>query len=544
VTGLEFVGRRERIGARGQAVLPVMVFRYPAQEIADGFTPTVGERGASVVFTTANGPAGYAGVEALDRHERVLKLVWSLRSQELGTIPTVVALDDWVPPRPKPEALTALAARVLDPTGAGPPNPVSTALLRAEAPRLTARHAPPNGMFDDDPDRICEWAGHLDHSLLAIQGPPGTGKTYRGARILHDLIASGMRVGITAMSHHAVGNLLEETIKVFRTAGDLERLKAVRRGPANIGPLPRVTPATDNTRCARREFNLVAGTTWLFASNDMTGAPVEVLVVDEAGQLALADTLAASRSARNLILLGDPLQLPHVTQAQHPGGGGHSVLEHLLGAETTISPGRGVFLTETRRMHPDVCRFISQEIYEGRLTSAASCAIQQTAGGTGLRWLPAEHEGNSTECAEEADIIAGEVARLIGTTWVNQHGEEGPLRPTDILVVAPYNDQVKLLRRRLDSDERTKGVPVGTVDKFQGREAAVVFFTMTTSSADDMPRGPDFLFSRNRLNVAISRARCLAYLVCTDKLLNSRARDLDEMRLIATLCAFVEYATR
>jgi uncharacterized protein len=203
---------------------------------------------------------------------------------------------------------------------------------------------------------------------------------------------------------------------------------------------------------------------------------------------------------------------------------------------------RGVFLSTTRRMHPDVCSFISDEIYEGRLTSHGDCHQQTTAFGTGLRWLRAEHEGRSTESPEEAEVVAAEIARLLGTPWTNQHGETGPLTGDDVMVVAPYNDQVHLIRDRLDRDPATRGVTVGTVDKFQGRQAAVVFFTMTTSSGVDMTRGADFVFSRNRLNVAVSRARCLAYLVCTEALLDSRARDVPEMRLISTLCAFVEWS--
>ena len=218
------------------------------------------------------------------------------------------------------------------------------------------------------------------------------------------------------------------------------------------------------------------------------------------------------------------------------------MLQHVLGEDVTMPPDRGVFLTETRRMHPDVCRFISEEIYEGRLGSHADCARQGTAFGTGLRWLPADHDECATESAEEAELVAGEIRHLLGTPWVDRHGVEQPLTVDDFMVVAPYNDQVALLRATLDADPQTLGIPVGTVDKFQGREAAVVFFTMTTSSSDSMPRSAEFLFSRNRLNVAISRARCLAYLVCTEELLNSRARTIEEMRLISTLCSFVEYA--
>jgi len=154
--------------------------------------------------------------------------------------------------------------------------------------------------------------------------------------------------------------------------------------------------------------------------------------------------------------------------------------------------------------------------------------------------LRADHTGRVTEAPEEAEVVAAEIARLIGAGWTNQDGKRASLTASDVLVVAPYNDQVHLLRAHLDADPATAGVAVGTVDKFQGREATVVFFTMTSSSAADISRGADFLFSRNRLNVAVSRARCLAYLVCTEELLNSRGRDVEEMRLISTLCAFVE----
>lgn len=218
------------------------------------------------------------------------------------------------------------------------------------------------------------------------------------------------------------------------------------------------------------------------------------------------------------------------------------MLEHILGDHATISDDRGIFLSETWRMHPDVCEFISEQIYEGRLRGHPSCAFQSTTEGTGARWLRAAHSDRSTDSVEEAALVATELARLMGAKWVDQAGVDRILRVDDFMVVAPYNDQVRLMRGVLDADERTRGVRVGTVDKFQGQQAAVVFFTMTTSTAADMPRGPGFLFSRNRLNVAISRAKCLAFLVCTEDLLDSRARTVEDMRLISTLCSLVEYS--
>lgn len=542
IAGLECQGTFERIGKKGKVLeAPGMRFSWREQEIG----PELDRAGAKVIYSTPDGPTGYAGVCGFDRDAHELGLVWNQRAEDLGVVPDVVVTDDWVSPWPKPAALGDLADRVLDPSSAGEPNPASMALLRRDPPAFEAGHGPPEGRFSDDVGEIASWSRHLDHAYLAVQGPPGTGKTYCGAHIVHSLITAGRRVGITAMSHTAIDNLLDETIKVLREKDDLGALAAVRRGQEPpSGPHPAVTYAANNSKCAADDFNLVAGTTWLFAGTDMLGSPVDVLIVDEAGQLALADALAASRSTTNLVLLGDPLQLPHVAQASHPGGAGASVLDHALGEEVTISPDRGAFLAETRRLHPDICRFISEEIYEGRLTSHPSCAQQATTAGTGPRWLRADHAGCSTESLEEAELVAAQITQLVGTPWTDQHGNEAALAVEDFMVVAPYNDQVHLLRAHLDAHPITSGVPVGTVDKFQGREAAVVFFTMTTSSAEDMPRGPDFLFSRNRLNVAISRARCLAYLVCTEELLNSRARSVEEMRLISTLCSFVGHSAR
>ncbi len=541
LAGLECLGPVERKSKTGRVLLPAMRFRWPAQATGPG-SPV--DRWERVLYATPDGVPGFAGVSSIDPSRREIDLTWNDRAQELGVIPTTVMLDDWVRPRPKPEALAEFAAKVLDPTAEGPPNAVSVALLRRDLPHFRPGKGPGPDGFSDDVRSITRWAPELDGSYVAIQGPPGTGKTYRGAHIVLSLILAGKRVGITAMSHPAIDNLLKEVINVFDEEGEIDRLHCIRRGPEppDAG-LPGVQYASGNQPCARSEFNLVAGTTWLFAGNDMGGAPVDVLIVDEAGQLALADALAASRSAHNMILLGDPLQLAQVAQAAHPGGGGDSVLEHVLGTNVTMPADRGVFLRETWRMHPEVCRFISERIYEGRLVSHPNCAQQSTEFGTGLRWLRAEHSDRSTESPEEAAIVASELSRLIGTEWVDQHGTSRPLTVADVMVVAPYNDQVRLLRSRLDADPTTLGVRVGTVDKFQGQEAAIVFFTMTTSDAVDVPRGTGFLFSPNRLNVAVSRARCLAYLVCTEDLLNSRARTIDEMRLMSTLCSFVDYST-
>ena len=217
------------------------------------------------------------------------------------------------------------------------------------------------------------------------------------------------------------------------------------------------------------------------------------------------------------------------------------MLEHLLGGEDTVPPDRGLFLSRTWRMHPDVCRFISETSYAGRLHSVPACERQRidSAGlsGTGLRWLPVEHEGNRASSSEEADRIAAELELLIGGTFTDSDGRERRLGWDDVLVVTPYNAQVRCLRKRLGPRAR-----IGTVDKFQGQEAPVVFFSMATSSGDDLPRNLEFLFSRNRLNVAISRAQSLAVLVASPKLLEIRCRTIEQMRMVNALCRFVEEA--
>ena len=333
---------------------------------------------------------------------------------------------------------------------------------------------------------------------------------------------------------------MQKVVDRFAQEGDPENLRAVRK--AKGGSVTGVQYIDDNPKVAEGDFNVIAGTAWLFASQAMRDNPVDVLVVDEAGQLGLADTLAATISTTSVILLGDPQQLPQVSQASHPDGAGASALEHLLGDELTVPADRGVLLETTWRMHPDVCEFISEVMYGGKLHNHESCVGQQAAGQTGLRWLRAEHEGRSTESPEEAATVVAKVEELLGQPWTDQHGVTRPLTVDDFMVVAPYNDQRRCIEAALRANPTTGGVEVGTVDKFQGQEAAVVLFSMATSSAEFMPRTADFLFSKNRLNVAISRARCVAYLACTEELLDTRARDVGEMALISALCAFVERA--
>jgi uncharacterized protein len=340
-----------------------------------------------------------------------------------------------------------------------------------------------------------ERAAALDQSYLFIQGPPGTGKTWTGARIVVDLIRRGQRVGVAATSHKAIHNLLDEIGRAAREEGVRVRgLKKSSGSDETEYTADWVRNIDDNDELVSEvpRAQLVAGTAWLFARDDFDGgALIDTLVIDEAGQVSLADALAMGTAARNVILLGDPSQLAQVSQGTHPEGVVASVLEHLLGPHQTVPP---------------------------------ELANQTTAFGTGLRFLPVDHAGHESSAPEEAELIARKIREMLGGSWTNRNGVTGPLRETSFMVVAPYNAQVRLLRRTLAA-AGLAGVPVGTVDKFQGREALVVSYSMATSSAEDVPRTLDFLFSRNRLNVAVSRAMCLAFIVASPRLLESRADD-------------------
>jgi uncharacterized protein len=292
---------------------------------------------------------------------------------------------------------------------------------------------------------------------------------------------------------------------------------------------------------AADEVEVVAGTPWLFARASFP-AKLDYLVVDEAGQMALANVLAIAGAANNLILLGDPNQLRQPSHGIHPEGVDQSVLDHVIQDHPTMPAGYGLFLETTYRLHPAVCRFVSDAFYDGKLepdesTKRQDLAVSNGSGGIGLRYLPVEHVGNRTLSPEEVDRVNQTFRALVGLPWTDRDGKTRPLAVEDVLVVAPYNAQVRRLIETLP-----EGARVGTVDKFQGQEAPVVIYSMATSSVDDAPRGMDFLFSLNRLNVAASRAQGLVTLVCSGELLKARCHTPNQMRLASALCRLVELA--
>jgi uncharacterized protein len=357
------------------------------------------------------------------------------------------------------------------------------------------------------------------------------------------LVAAGKKVGVTAVSHKVIRKLLEDTLAAARE--EKVRLACVHKcnGAEDEAPPRGLTEVGENAALLGSVGKGVVcgGTVWAWARPEFAGA-LDVLVVDEAGQLSLANALAAARAAKSVILLGDPQQLEQPTQGSHPEGAGRSALEHLLEGHETIRDDRGLFLTETWRLHPTLRAFTSEIFYEDRLVAREGLERQALVGGpfpgAGLWYLPVAHDGNQNSSPEEAERIGELVDRLLagGVSWIDATGKQAPLTSDDVLIVAPYNAQVAALGRRLP------GARVGTVDKFQGQEAPLVIYSMATSSPDDAPRGMEFLYSLNRLNVATSRARCACILVASPRLFEPECRTPQQMRLANALCRYRELA--
>jgi predicted RecB family nuclease len=508
-------------------------FDFPPQE----FRLAAGEKAVDDPFHAA--PAG-----AITRIDAARGRLWLKRSQRRAdeALPVAVASPSPIETTTQRRALARVAQAVLAsaPDASVTPYPAIADILARAQPRLRDRRvgAP---LQVADPDDLLEIVSALDDSYLVVQGPPGSGKTFMAARVIVSLIAGGARIGVTANSHKAINNLLAEVERVAaaRRLSFRGFKKCTDEDDHFEGEL--IENTTDNAICEESDAALVAGTAWLFAREPMD-RHVDYLFIDEAGQIAIADAIAMATAARSVVLLGDPQQLPQVRQGIHPGASGASVLEHLLQGEATIGAERGVFLERTWRMHPAIASYISELAYDGRLHAAAGRDRQRIDSprlcGSGLRYVAASHEANAQQSSEEAQIIACEVESLLATgTTTDCDGETRRVTPADILVVAPYNMQVRCLAERLPA-----GVEVGTVDRFQGREAPIVFFSMASSTGDDVPRGLEFLFSRNRFNVAISRARAMAVVVCSHRLLETRCRTVEQMRLVNALCRFVEQA--
>jgi hypothetical protein len=414
-------------------------------------------------------------------------------------------------------------------------------LLMREAPRI--RGEPVRSPDETPLEAALRIARRVEGGVLPIQGPPGAGKTHIGARMICELVTAGLKVGITANSHKVIRNLLDEVVK----AADEHSidLRCIEKVKYKEDDTPRLQFTTDNAElltAIRTSCHVAAGTAWLWAREDAFEA-VDVLFVDEAAQMSLANVLAISQAAKTMVLLGDPRQLQQPSQGSHPEGTDASALDHILGGQQTLATNRGLFLEETWRLHPDICAFTSELFYESRLKSHRGLELQEIRSsgrlkGTGLRLVPVIHEGNRSASPEEADQVRDIVMNFLnsGTTWVDRSGVERPLVLDDILVIAPYNAQVFELLERLP------GARVGTVDKFQGQEAPIVIYSITTSSQADAPRGMEFLYSPNRFNVATSRAKCLCVVVGSPSVFEAECRTPRQMQMANVFCRYLELA--
>ena len=420
--------------------------------------------------------------------------------------------------------------------------PALESMLRRDLPRLQGRALGAPIVTNADPllPAVIRAVADLDDSYLFIQGPPGAGKTFTGSRVIVEMLRQGKRIAIASNSHKAIHNLLTAIEKVARE--DNYTFQGAKKGNADDPDTHFQGQFIRNVKSAgdiSPKDQLVAGTAWLFSRPEFDQT-FDYLVVDEAGQVTLANLIAMGTCAHNLVLLGDPMQLGQPTQGVHPGHSGESGLEYLLQDRATVPPDRGIFLPTTWRMAPALCQFISDAVYDGRLEPEGANHLQKLVLSVaadlilieaGIRFLPTAHQGNSQRSQEEAARIKTLYQSLLQQEFQDRHGVQRRIGLEDILVVAPYNLQVNLLRKTLPS-----GARVGTVDKFQGQEAPVVIVSMATSSEEDLPRDIGFLFSKNRLNVAISRAQCLAVVVASPGLLTVNCSTVEQMALVNLMC--------
>ena len=409
---------------------------------------------------------------------------------------------------------------------------------------------------DEFINEIVKVANELDNSYLCIQGPPGAGKTFTARHIIADLISKGKRIGISSNSHKAITNLMGGVADhLFENKIDGQLIKVGGDEEDLIFSKDIVNFRKDAKSCENDLNNssiCIGGTAWLFCNNLLTEKEgvrkFDYLFIDEAGQVSIANLIGMSRVAQNIILMGDQMQLGQPIQGSHPDESGQSILEYLLEDNSTISPEMGIFLPETYRMHPDICGLISNQVYDSRLNAAeitnmhiVNVPKEILPIRHGIHFVPVIHQGNTQSSEEEVAVIKNLAENLIHAPYwpKNKDGKTRFIGWSDILIVAPYNYQVNLLKAALSPDAK-----VGSVDKFQGQEAPIVFLSMCASDANESPRGIEFLFSKNRLNVAISRAQSLVIIVGSPDLAKTSANNLNQMELINFFSEIVNYGNK
>jgi predicted RecB family nuclease len=530
IAGLRYIGD---VPLTGRSKLPIHRYSYPPQEVGLGADDALHEVMGNKIGT----------VHAISQELCTIDIKKTGESQHIH--PVNVHEEEVVTIEPLATAIFDVAFTVIDDGLETAPYRATKDLLLKKGPRLAAPESGPLLQTDEDVvEGAVRIASQLRHSVLGIQGPPGSGKTHTGAMMILRLAQQGKRIGITAPSHKVIRNLFDKVLELGAKHNMPVKLAHKSKDKSESPPqgLEEV-PDTKKALKALDEKKVVGGTAWLWAHNDARET-LDYLFVDEAGQMSLPHVLAASRAAKNIILLGDPQQLEQPQKASHPEGADVAALSHLLDGHKTMPEDKGIFLGITRRLHPRITEFTSEIFYEGRLHSLPGLEAQTLQGntlfkGAGLFYVPQHHTGNQNKSPEEINTIARIVQQLTtgDVTWINEKGQRAKVTPQDIVIVAPYNAQVAALAERLSQCR------IGTVDKFQGQEAAVAIYSMTSSTSQDVPRGMNFLYNPNRLNVATSRARCVCILVASDKLLEADCRTVDQMKWTNSLCRFKELAT-
>ena len=385
----------------------------------------------------------------------------------------------------------------------------------------------------------------LDGGYFCMQGPPGTGKTYVGSRVISSLVSQGYKIGIASNSHKAINNILEKVIDVMDENEILGNISRIHSGQDDLYENPRIQLSkTIKQAQFSEDIKIIAGVAWTFA-NELMIDELDYLLIDEAGQVSLANMVGMSRSCKNIILMGDQMQLSQPTQGVHPEDSGVSCLDYLLEEFATVPEDKGILLPDTYRLHSDICEFISSRVYEGRLTSIditnkrmlhlnKDTLLEKSSG---ITYVPVDHQGNEQSSPEEVSAIKNLIKDLTSAKKEDEDGVVTKIQPEDILIVSPYNHQIKLLQETLGT-----AFEIGTVDKFQGREAPIVIISMAASDIESAPRGAEFLLERNRLNVALSRAQTLAILVASPGLNHPSASSSAEMSLVNFYMDLVNYS--
>ena len=517
--------------AGGTARAPIHRYRFPPQETE--------LRGSEALHVRRD---KLGKIEAISFDDCTVDI--KKRQDSVATHPQAVFAHTYVNAQVLKDSLVRLGEYVAQHglRGEGPYRAARDLLLK-EAPRVGGQELHREGETTVEAAiRLC---GHLTHGILSIQGPPGAGKTFTGARMICELARQGKTIGITANSHKVIRNLIDAAIDA---ADEMDvDLQCCHKAAEMEEVQHRLSFAKRNEdlfAALRTGVSVGGGTAWLW-SRPEAFETADVLFVDEAAQMSLANVLAVSQAAKAVVLIGDPQQLDQPMQGSHPDGTDVSAFDHILTGEQTISPDKGLFLKETWRLHPDISAYTSELFYVSKLSSRAGLEKQiiKAAGpisGSGLRYLPVEHDGNQNSSPEEAQALSTLVKEILESdaTWVDRDGRERPVTLDDIVIITPYNAQVFEIRQRLP------GARVGTVDKFQGQEAPIAIYSTATSSHADAPRGMEFLYSLNRLNVATSRAKCVSIMVSSPRLFESECRTPRQMQLANAFCRYLEMADR